>query len=181
MKKLLFFLLFAGTYYTAQSQVSKAKEVAETQSNAEKFSEKSGTLIQRQFIDVGKIGETSIQVAVFTDLISGTKTSAVRFEKEAYSSYSSDTKVALLDADELDGLIKSLKIIQEKVFPTTPADYTEVNFASRSGFSAGCFYSKNKWSSYMKLEKYDSKSYEWLNAEDIPKLLSLLEQAKSKI
>jgi len=156
---------------------AKGQTVAkiETQkSNAEKFSETSGTLIQKEVIDIGSINSTLIQVEIFTDLITGKKASAVRFEK--------GDKIGVIDDDELDGLIKSLKIISAKILPTTVTNYTEVNFVSRSGFSAGCFWSKNKWSSYLKTEKYDDESYEYLDkTEDFDNLLLLLEQAKTKM
>ncbi len=163
--------------FNSVAQVEKEKE----RSNAEKFSDKSGTLIQKEFIDVGDLKKCKIQIAKFTDLVSNQKTSAVRFEYSSVSSYSSDTKLALLDADEIDGLIKSLKLIQEKVIPTTATSYTEVSFRSRSGFEAGCFSKKTSWDVYMKLERYDGKSYVFLDIDDLPKLLSLLEQAKTNL
>lgn len=156
---------------------TKAKEV----SNAEKFTDKSGTLIQKEFSDVGDLKKCKIQIAKFEDLISNQKTSAVRFEYDYVSSYSSDTKLALLDADEIDGLIKSLKLIQEKVLPVSATNYTEVSYRSRSGFEAGCFSKKESWNIYLKLERFDSKSYVFLDKDDLPKLLALLETAKSKL
>ena len=150
-------------------------------SNAEKFSEKSGTLIQKEFADLGDVKKCKVQIATFTDLISNQKTSAVRFEYETANSYGSSTKLALLDVDEIDGLIKSFKIIQDKIFPTTPINYSEVSFTSRSGFEAGAYVGKSGWSAFLKLEKYDSKSFVFIEKEDLPKLISILEQAKSKL
>ena len=74
--------------------------------------------------------------------------------------------------------MKSIKIIQEKIFPSTPGNYTEVSFRSRSGFDAGCYSKKDGWSAYMKLEKFDSNSYVFMDKEDLIKLLILLEKAK---
>lgn len=156
---------------------TKSKEV----SNAEKFSDKSGTLIQKEFLDVGDLKKCKIQIAKYEDLISSQKTNAVRFEFDYVSSYSSDTKLALLDTDEIDGLIKSLKLIQEKVLPVPATNYTEVSYRSRSGFEAGCFSKKDSWSIYLKLERFDSKSYIFLDKDDLPKLLTLLESAKAKL
>lgn len=170
-------LICLFTSLSTFSQVDKEKE----RSNAEKFSDKSGTLIQKEFIDVGDVKKCKIQTAKFTDLISNQKTNAVRFEYYHSSSYSSDTKLALLDTDEIDGLIKSLKLIQEKVIPNPTTNYTEVSFRSRSGFEAGCFSKKSSWDIYMKLEKYDSNSYIFLGIDDLPILLSLLEQAKANL
>lgn len=150
-------------------------------SNAEKFSAMSGSLIHKEFIDIGKVKDAAIKVVLFTDLISNTKQTALKFEYVSVGKYTSDTKSAILDADEIDGLIKSIKIILEKVFPTTATNYTEVTFKSRGGFEAGCFWSKNNWSTYLKLEKFDSNSYVFLNKEDFPLLLEILEKAKTKL
>jgi hypothetical protein len=96
-------------------------------------------------------------------------------------SYSTDTKRASLDSDEIDGLIKSIKMMQENVFNTSPTTYTEVTYKSRAGFEAGCFWKKGEWSTYLKLEKYDGKSYVFLKKDDFPNLLALLETASSVI
>ncbi len=181
MKKTTLTLLIAlsGLISFGQQQIAKAKD--QELSNAGKFSDRSGSLIQREFIDIGTLKKCDIQIAIFTDLISGQKSTAVRFEYQYKSSYSSDTKVALLDGDEIEGLIKSIKIIQEKIFPTTATNYTEVNFKSRSGFVAGCFSDKKSWTTFMKLDKYDGNSYVFMEKEDLGKLLDLMQQAKSKL
>lgn len=175
---ILILVVLLSTISISYGQIeTKSKEV----SNAEKFSDKSGTLIQKEFLDVGDLKKCKIQLAKFEDLISNQKTSAVRFEYDYVSSYSSDTKLALLDADEIDGLIKSLKLIQEKIIPVSATNYTEVSYRSRSGFEAGCFSKKDSWNIYLKLERFDSKSYIFLDKDDLPKLLNLLETAKSKL
>lgn len=176
---LTFIIVLMTTMTFCQEQVAKAKE--QEVSNAEKFSDRAGSLIQKEFIDIGSLKKCDIQVAKFTDLISGQKSSAVRFEYEYKSSYSSDTKVALLDEDEIDGLIKSIKIIQDKILPTSAPNYTEVTFRSRSGFSAGCFSKKDSWTTFMKLEKFDSNSYVFMEKDDLTQLLTLLQQAKAQL
>jgi len=65
-------------------------------------------------------------VIKYKDLNNGTSKSALRFEYEYKSSYSSDSKIASLDLDEIDGLIKSMKNLQSTVFPSTRDIYTEV-------------------------------------------------------
>jgi hypothetical protein len=178
MKRILLLsLLTALTIQLNAQSASKEKE----QSNAEIFSAKSGALMQKEFIDLDKIKSCEIQVLHFTDLITSSKQSGLKFSMDVASSYSTDTKSAMLDADEIDGLMKSIKLIQDKVLVTTPATYTEVYYRSRSGFEAGCYTSKGSWSCYIKLEKFDSKSYVWINAEELTKLYSILEQAKLKM
>ncbi len=156
-----------------------AKEKA--QSNAEAFSATAGSLMQKEFVEIGTLKKAKIQVVYYTDLISNAKKSALKFELDVVSSYSTDTKVAILDVDEIEGLMKSIKIMQDKVMTTVPTNYTEVYYRGRGGFEGGCFYSKGAWSCYIKLEKYDSKSYVWLESEDLTTLYGLLEQAKAKM
>lgn len=185
MKKtisMILFLLFSISQFTSAqtANIVNAKHDEPT-SNVEKFSNRSGTLMKKDFIEIGTLKKCEIKVNYFTDLISGQKQSAVRFEYEYKSSYTSDTKIALLDADEIDGLMQSIKIMQDKVFASTPSNYTEVEFKSRSGFAAGCYSKNNTWSCYLKLERFDGNSYVWLDNQDMTVLLDLLQQAKTKL
>jgi hypothetical protein len=176
MKKAIILLVIAFISFSVYSQ-SKDKEL----SNAEVFSAKAGALMQKEFVDIGNLKKCKIQVVYFTDLISNTKQSALRFEYEVASTYSSDTKMATLDPDEVDGLMKSIKLMQDKIIPTNPINYTEVYYRTRGGFEGGCFKSKDSWSTYLKLQKFDSKSYVFLNIDDLATLYTYLEQAKLKL
>ncbi len=174
------FILVVSLSCSLQLISQSASKDAE-KSNAEIFSAKAGTLMQKEFVDLNTIKTCKIQIIHFTDIITSTKESGLKFSMDVASSYSTDTKSAMLDSDEIDGLMKSIKLIQEKVLITNPVTYTEVYFRSRSGFEAGCFTSKGTWSCYMKLEKYDSKSYVWINTEELSNLYSILEQAKQNM
>jgi len=177
MKKLFIIIaLFIGLSSTfGQTEAKTAL------SNAEKFSEKSGVLIKKEFADIGEVKDLEIKVVHYTDLISKNSVSSVRLEKEVVGKYSTDTKIASLDSDEIDGLIKSIKLIQEQIFNSVPTEYTEVSFKSRGGFEAGCFWSKGKWSTYLKIKKYDSKSYVFLDQSDFQILLELLTKSQEQL
>ncbi|GAB3555293.1 hypothetical protein [Spirosoma fluminis] len=181
MKNLLLVLLFLPLCATAQQTAKKSIEAEKELSNAERFSEKSGTLIKREYEDVGTLKKCKIQIATFTDIISGQKTKALRFEYEAYTSLGADTKLALLDADEIDGLIKSINYLQTDLLQSKPANYTEGYYRSRGGFECGCFSGDKGWSAFMKLERFDSKSYVFIKPEDLTELLALLAAAKVKL
>ena len=175
MKIIIIIILLNLSVCGLYSQTVKDQEL----SNAEKFSAKAGTLIQKEFVDLGKVANAKIQVVYYTDLISSESVSSVRFEYEAAGSYTTDTKIASLDSDEIEGLIKSIQFMQDKVFVTTPTNYTEVTFISRGGFKAGCYWDSGKWSPYLKLEQYDSNSFVSIKKEDFTTILGLLEQAKT--
>lgn len=177
MKKLFFVIVWIMLSACAFGQ-TKEKEL----SQAELFSAQAGTLIERQFIEIGKVKGVEVKVLKYKDLNGGTEKSALRFEYDYRSTYTSDTKIASLDVDEIDGLIKSIKNLQANVFTTNREVYTEVTFRSRTGFEAGAYYSpdKGKWSAYVQIEKYDRNSTVFLSTEDFITLLGLVESAKIK-
>lgn len=151
--------------------------------HAETFSKKSGTLMSTQFIEIGYVKTAKIQVVLYRDLISEQNELAIRFENEYYDGYSEypDTKIGMLDKDEVEGLIKSINIIRNHVFSSYPEHYTEVNFISRTGFKAGCFSGKDGWSFYLKLDQYDDRSFVWLKKEDSATILELLTKSRDKV
>jgi hypothetical protein len=161
----------------AQKDIAPVKEI----SNIEKFNSRSGTIFKKEFINIGKIKNCDIQVYKTHDLISKEKRSGVRFEFEYRSSVSNDTKIAVLDGDEIDGLIKAIEIIKSDILTTKSENYTEVTFKSRSGFEAGCFNSNEStnWSAYIKLEKYDNRSMVFLKNSELEDLIPILQNAKT--
>ncbi len=150
---------------------------------ADEFSAQAGSLKERAFVEIGKVKGIEIKIVKVTDIISQKAVSALRFQYEVKETYGSDTKLAGLDADEIDGLVKSIKALQDNVFPTTRTTYTEVTYKSRSGFEAGAYYDvpKSKWNCYVQIEKHDRKSLVFLNTEDFGTLLSLVLDAKGKM
>ncbi|WP_312994696.1 hypothetical protein [Chryseobacterium flavum] len=179
MKKKFISLSLIIISLTAFSQDLK-KDLETTKS--EKFSQRSGTLLQKDFIDIGNIGGTEIKILKIKDLNNNDSNSSVRFEKQSYGTYS-DTYINAIDKDEVDGLIISIKNLIDNVLKTTPTTYTEVSYSSRGGFSLGSYFEvkKSKWTNFLKIEKHTSKSMGTLSESDLQSLLSLLEQAKSKL
>ncbi|NER17015.1 hypothetical protein [Spongiivirga citrea] len=168
--------LLATTHLT----LSQNKNIEEHASNTEKFSSRAGALIEKEFIELGTINKMEVQILKITDMISGDSISSLRVQNYAASNYSS-TKIANLDTDEIDGLIKSLKIINGNVLTSTVENYTEISFKSRSGFEAGCYWSKGKWILYLKIDKNDRNSMILLKQNDYIKLIRLLELAKNQL
>jgi hypothetical protein len=180
MKQLIFcsMLVFLMTR-DGFSQVGPTAREKE-QSNIEKFSSQSGTLFKKEFKKIGLVGDVEFQVLTITDLLTNKKTSGIKASKEVHKSYGSDTKDAFLDYDEIDALIKAITTL--KKYPNTiPSNYTEIGFASRGGFQLTMFVSGGKWDIAMKLEKYDSDSYEFLEYSDLDRINDKIWDAKKYI
>jgi len=178
LKIILGMSLFISCSSVVQAQ---PQTLTREQSNIEKFSAKSGTLIEKQFVDIGTIKGVKVQLLIITDMIASTKVSGVRMEYVASSRYTTDAKITFLDSDEVDGLIKSINILKSKVLNSTRDNYTEIVFRSRSGFEAGGYFSEAKWTTFVKLERFDRDSYVFMKPEDFDSLLALLQQARPRI
>lgn len=144
-----------------------------------------GKLIKKEFIPLGVIQSkyTSIDVAILKleDLTTGVKIFGVKVSFEASSSYSSSTKSAFIDRDEINDVIITLKKMNENIINTTPSNYTEVIYVCRSGYEIGVYYDKSKkWVAYMKLEEYDSNSDLFLETDALLTFQILLQQAQTK-
>jgi hypothetical protein len=180
MKRIIIFSLLLFSTLSSLAQIKKVDD--SPKSKLEAFSEKAGSLIKKEFITVGRVNNRfAIQILKLTDILNNTTVVGLRFEGEGTNTYSS-TKVAFLDSDEVDGLIKSLTYINTSVLNTAPPDVdVEYNFHARSGFSSGVFNYHNKWMGYMKLVNYDSDSQFTFSVEDFHKALDLVVLAKSKL
>jgi|CXWL01.1.fsa_nt_gi hypothetical protein len=179
MKKLI--PLFLLSFVTVASGQVVRPTPEKEQSQLESLAAKSGVVHERQYIDVGEVKGIKVQIYRITDLVSKFSVSGVRFEATVRSSYSSDQKIAVLDADEIDAVIKTIEVLKANIFPTARESYTEVEYRSRGGFEAGAYFSDGKWTGFVKLEKYDSKSIVFMKPEDLDSLLTLLQTAKTRL
>ena len=92
-----------------------------------------------------------------------------------------------IDKDEIDGLITSLQymktILKSK---TIPSNYTEIKFATKSGFQVMLFtvlniQNKLDWSFTVQTNIANDKTLVVLTNDDVDKLQKTLTQAKSKL
>ncbi|MHC2993700.1 hypothetical protein OB13_19750 [Pontibacter sp. HJ8] len=183
MKKFLLTLFIAVSVSTiTHAQEKVTDKASQPKSNLETFLDQSGSLIKKEYVTIGKVKGINVQVLKITDLIKNSTVSGLRLEGITTSSYSSDSKIAFLDSDEIENFIKAIDYINSNILNLPAAGSTEVIYSSRGGFSGGAFVdSKNKWSTFMQLEKYDSRSMFFLSAEDFSQMKDLIVQAKAKI
>lgn len=176
MKLFTCLLLSVAFCSLAFAQVKPTPE----KSKLENFSLKTGSLIKKEFIDIGTVAKVEVRVLKITDLVANTSITGIKLQTTVYKSYGSDTKACFLDSDEIDGLLKSGNMLLGTL--SGPADnYTEYIFSSRDGFQAGAYQAKREWKYFLQMDRYDSGSSVWLEKEDFQKLLDLLTQAKAKL
>lgn len=180
MKMKLLLTAITASFLLCSHSFAQEKEKAKNESNMELFSAKTGTLIESSTKEIGKIGGTTIKTSIITNLISNEKVKGLRFEKSSTKQYGSDA-INFIDEDEIVGILKSIEIIKSKIIPTTPSNYKEIRFKSRSGFEFGCYWSTDKWSYYLQVDKYKSDSMSFLKTEDLEKFETIIKDGLEKI
>ena len=176
-------LTFLSLSFAACSYCQNNTEKDKHYSKAESFSHKSGTAIQRQYSEIGKISKCRFRVVHLTDLMSGEKLSALAIEYEHLFAGSSTTNTALLDVDEVDNYLKTVELILSQILHNKPKDYSEVIFRSRDGFESGCFLKTasdwRDWVGFFKVDEFDSESFLSFEQRDFEKLKDILQNARS--
>ena len=175
MKKILFFLITAFSVSMSYGQCETANKEL---SNAEKFEYNPGSLIQKEFINIGTVRKVDFKAIHYLDLNTLDSLRALRFEYFVASANRTVTKIATVDPDEIEGLIAAVKIIQEKLGSANLINRTEVTYRSRGEFEVGCYLRNTEWTAYLKLFSCDYNSRVILKKDDLSQLLSLLEKAK---
>lgn len=147
----------------------------------EKFLDKRGALIQKELTSFHMIFGISdmlevvrVKVIYLESLADKSTQTGILFEYD----YKSKTAVSYLDDDEVDNLIKYIKLAQDKV-TTMPVesikDNTEFTFTSKSGFQFGYFY-KKEWMPFLKINTI----FYFLKKEDVSALVTSLEETGKK-
>lgn len=168
------FCLSISAQEKKQEDVSKSKTV--------ELLQKDGVLLKKDFYDIGKISGVTFQNIVITDISTNQKTGALRIETYYYSSsLGTDTYIGTLDYDELAGCIKSLTYIKENIITSLPDNYVECEYKTKDGVSLGAFVRTSKkekeWNIYIQTKKYTSRSQEFMKAEKIDEIISILNQS----
>lgn len=122
MKK-MFFLAFLCTPSILFCQSATINQLVK--SKVEIFTEQSGTLIEKTVEEIGTLRSAFfIKVVKLKNLTTGVKINGLLFELGKYKN--------IIDADEVDGLVKSLALMKDAA-ATTKSDYTELTYKSRTG------------------------------------------------
>jgi len=157
--------------YSQEKETLKAKN----ESKLEAFSAETGSLFEKSNEDLGKLGSIKIQTSIITNLLTKTKVKGIRIEKPTTSQYGSD-HIGFLDEDEIDAVLKSINILKERT-QTSPSNYVEVIFTSRSGFQFGAYWSK-EWKYFIQVDKYKSDSLYFMGKADIEQFEVFVTQGK---
>lgn len=170
-----------------------AETIAETESEFEKVLLKKGSLIVKEFTDCclfekdeyfnyshsselfGFTDTLQFQTASILDIETGVKIYALRITTGYYGSkYSYGEAIGVMDADEIDGAIKTLRYIQQNISKMN--DYSEVVYQASSGMEVGAYHSSDESKIYVKVNSNATKFY---SVDKIDSLIEAFEKVSS--
>ena len=188
MKKIIVFLLVLLMLGSAYSVIA---EVVDEGSKFESVMLKKGTLIVKEFIDCCVFEEDEyfsqdymksfsdalqFQTASVLDVETGTKVYALRMTAGYYKSdYDNGETVGVLDADEIDGAIKTLEYI--KSHQSELKDYSEVIYTASSGMEIGAYHSGAENKLFVKVSPKATKFYSITKIDNLIQALQTVEAA----
>lgn len=188
MKKLLAVILSVMLVCSVLSfSVAEEEETAGT--HFEQVLLKKGSLIKKEFIDIATIdddsglasygyGNMTSQAAILTDMTNGAKVYALRLTITYFASqYDSGEKVGVLDLEEIDSVISTLKSLKNE-FAGNLVDYTEFLYTSNSGMKVGGYHTA---SSDKLLVQFTSSISAVFNISRVDELIKFFEDAKTDI
>lgn len=115
------------------------------------------------------------QTASILDVETGIKLYALRITTGYYSSkYSYGEAVGVMDADEIDGAIQTLKYNQQNI--NSLKDYSEVVYKASSGMEVGAYHSSTGNRIYVKVNSNAAKFY---TVDKIDSLIAAFEQVSA--
>jgi hypothetical protein len=156
-------------------KTSKPKTIIDSMSDI------SGSIIKREFTYLNTFYGCEIDVIKVTKMNIRRDSALGLFFQMSGGSYVRSSYAVSLDERELTWFFFSLQYMEQKIKEPLPKSYTEYAYASDGDFKVGIYSKRNAWGLYMQLDKYYSKSRVEMNINDLPKLISLFEEAQKVI
>lgn len=152
------------------------------ESLSEKFANQTGVLISKEYIEMGFMDQIDFRFVKMKNLFTNETASGLRLEYMPGNEIINSAKIAYIDSDEQDALIKAIKILQVSVLNTKYSNQSDFTFRCRSGLVIGYFYdaNKSKWQPFIQINYKDPQSTIRVENDSFAYLFKLLEDVKLK-
>jgi hypothetical protein len=178
MKKYLFVFLVFGIG-NAYAQKENGKEISPAQS----FSDRKGTVIEKRYDEVGKVGFVTVQIAYITDLTNSDKMECIDLDFQPPPNTTGQQVSGLLDTNQINGLLTFVNYITSKVTTHPPVDpNTEISFTDKYDFQIGCFWKKGAgWILFLQMDSQKPSTETDIYQADIAGFVKIMNLAKTEI
>lgn len=180
MKKVFVLLLVSLMTITSFAQAEDKGNVSK--SKAVQFMERDGSLLKKEYYNLGTVKGIECEVVITTDLKNNEKIGCLKLKTTSLGFY----YVGYLDADELAAAIQSLEYIKDVVLSSKPTTHTEVLYKSRDNVVMGTYTVANsfdnsyKWRVFVKPNDYKG-SFEDFNQKHIETFIEYMKKSESII
>ncbi len=171
----IFLVVFLFLFIKTNAQQSQG-------SLTEQFANQTGVLISKQYVELGFMDLIDFRLVKMKNNFTNDTAFGVRLEYLPGNELISSVKVAYIDDDEIDGLIRAIDIFQSSILNYRYAYAADFTFRCRSGLVVGYYYEaeKAKWDPFIQIQYKDPQSTIRVENDNFDYLKKLLKDAKSK-
>ncbi len=150
-------VILAASLFTSLTGFAQGN--TKPQSPAESFAARKEIILEKRYDQVGKIGHLNVQLEYLKDIGSSEKMQCIRFDIQSQNNVPGPS--ALLDSNEVNGIISFLKFINTSVVTRPPVDpNTEISFTTKYNVQIGCYWQATRgWIIFLRTDT-DSPSSE---------------------
>lgn len=133
-----------------------------------------GSLIVKDFIDIGNFNTVKGEIAILTNVTSGVKVYALRVSKEYQNSkYDNGVAIGVYDEKEIDSAITALKYMMKKVNEENSSSYSEVIYKNNSESEFGYFVRDGNFRGFFTVNEKGTQYFEIREFNDLLKFFTL--------
>jgi hypothetical protein len=183
IQHIILFVIVAPFLASLSNAQDAKPDATEPKTKIGAFESRTGSVLIKGFSDVGAVtgsGRVAIELREFTDAASGRKEYGVVIEVKGSDRLDRETR-ALIDYDELDGLLKGIDYVRKIDRTVTKLTDFEAIYRTRDGVKITVFNSSSgKIESAVETGHYAGSSA-FLSIQKLDELRALLATAKTKI
>ena len=159
-------------------QMNRVRKSEEPDTKYERFSARSGRLMEKTFVPVGSADGMEVSVLKIRDLMKEESFLGLHVTYEQADEYSSETFTAVLDDDEYAALCTCLEGLLLNARTAEPEHYTEVVFTARCGFQAGAYWADRLWHPFVRLDRYDDRTSVFMSRRAFADFAEIIDRAR---
>lgn len=138
-------------------------------------------MLKQDISDIGELKNVKVQLVKISNMSNADmQFKVVRFAYAYNDINTPAVKAVYLDMGGIDEIAHNFITLQSKLLSQKSDTYSETMFKTRDGIIGGCYWAKDGWAPYLKLADTDD-SYIVLGKDDLNKLVTMLDEVKSKL
>ena len=185
MKKTIFIALSVlGNTLSAQEKpaIPFSRNTEFNKSEYNNFSSKKETLLEKQIVNIGKIGDLNFQKITLKDNKDNASISVLGIMTFFENFDSISKRTITFEKEEVKLLISNLQALEQKT-STKPSVETKYKYTTKNNLEAGSTFDlgSNSWVYFFKLPNYNLQNATVLDKDEFKELINILKKTEKDL